>query len=281
MKANYRFLMILVFSAIFFTLEATKPNVYVADFRNECKAKPAYVAQIRNRVIQSLLGTNRVNIFTPDADVLQAMEKTRRDTGNLAGEDLEMMRDLERKGANAIITGSLDGLTVSDKTNEKGVKTYSAVMSITIRVINPQNGQVLKSKTLKYGDPDFGIFALTGKSEEAAVQHAIDKVSAWSIIESISHLQGRIIELEKVNNKKKKVESLYINLGSQDGVGIGHTFYVMLLRTIGGMPSKKQIGTLEVDEVQGPNLSLCKVKKGKEEIFDALNKDQELCVDSY
>ena len=281
MKVNLRILFLVVFSTIVIAIDAAKPNVYVAEFKNECHTKDSYVAQLRNAVIQSLTGTHRVNIFTPDADMLQAMEERRRNSGNLAVDDIEMMRELERKGANSIVTGSLDGVSISSKTNDKGEKTYTAIISITIRAIDPQTGQVIESVSFKYGDPILGLLGATGKTEDAAVQKAMEDVSAWGIIQAVAPLHGNILELEKVNDKKKKVEMLYIDLGSEAGVGRGHTFAVMLNRKIGGMDSKKQIGTLEIVEVQGPKVSLCKVKKGKEEIFNAIDKDQDISVDSY
>lgn len=261
------------------TLYAAKPNVFVADFQNECNAKKNYVASLRNHVLESLIGTKRVNIYTPDADLLQSMEEKRRGERNLQEDDLEMMRELERRGANAIVTGSLDGVSVSSKTNEKGETTYSAVISLTLRAINPQDGQVLKSVSYKYGEAVLGLFGATGKTEEAAVQKAMEEVSAWGLIESIAPLQGKILELEKVN--KNKLETLYIDLGTEQGVGRGHTFAIMLNRKIGGKDSKTRIGTIEVVEVQGDDISLCKVKKGKEEILDAYKKDQELTVHSF
>ncbi len=279
MKINYKFLLLFSFFAITLSLGAAKPNVYVAEFKNECNTKSAYIAQLRNAVIQSFIGSQRVNIFTPDADILQAMEERRRRSSKFADDDIEMMRELERKGANAIVTGSLDGVSISSKTNEKGEKTYTAIISITIRAVDPQNGQVIKSVSLNYGEPVLGLFGATGKTEDAAVQKAMDDVSAWHLIEAVAPLHGQILELEKIN--KKKLETLYINLGSDVGVSRGHTFAIMLQRKIGGMDSKTRIGTIEVVEVQGPNISLCKVKKGKEEILDAYNKKQDLCVDSY
>ncbi len=277
---RFRYLLsLVVLCAMTMTLYAAKPNVFVADFQNECNAKKNYVASLRNHVLESLIGTKRVNIYTPDADLLQSMEEKRRGERNLQEDDLEMMRELERRGANAIVTGSLDGVSVSSKTNEKGETTYSAVISLTLRAINPQDGQVLKSVSYKYGEAVLGLFGATGKTEEAAVQKAMEEVSAWGLIESIAPLQGKILELEKVN--KNKLETLYIDLGTEQGVGRGHTFAIMLNRKIGGKDSKTRIGTIEVVEVQGDDISLCKVKKGKEEILDAYKKDQELTVHSF
>lgn len=258
---------------------AAKPNVYVAEFKNECNDNKGYLAQVRNAVIESLTSSPRINIYTPDADLLQAMEEKRRSASNFSDGDLEMMRELERQGANAIVTGSLDAVTITPKKNDKGEVTYTAVVSLTLRAINPQDGQVLKSVSLKAGEPVFGLLGATGKTEAAAFQKAMSEVSAASLIEAIAPLHGEILEIEKIN--KKKIESLYINLGSDDGVAKGHDFAVMLIRQIGGKQSKTRIGTIEVVEVQGPDISLCKVKKGKEEIFNAHEKEQELCVDSF
>ncbi len=279
MKLYNRFFLLLTCVILTASAYAAKPNVYVAEFKNECNDNNGYLAQVRNAVIQSLIGSNRVNIYTPDADMLQSMEEKRRASSNLSESDLEMMRELERQGANAIVAGSLDAVTITPKKNDKGEVTYTAVVSLTLRAINPQDGQVLKSVSLKAGEPVLGLFGATGKSKDAAFQKAMSEVSAASLIEAIAPLHGQILEFEKIN--KKKVESLYINLGSEEGVAKGHDFAVMLIRKIGGKESKTRIGTIEVVEVQGPDISLCKVKKGKEEIFNAHEKEQELCVDSF
>ena len=258
---------------------AAKPNVFVAEFKNECNANNGYLAQVRNALIQILTASARIYIYTPDADMLQAMEEKRRSNSNLSEGDLEMMRELERQGANAIVTGSLDAVTITPKKNDKGEVSYTAVVSLTLRAVNPQDGQVLKSVSLKAGEPIFGLLGATGKTEEAAFQKAMSEISAASLIEAIAPLHGEILEFEKTN--KNNVESRYINLGTEAGVGKGHDFAVMLIRQIGGKQSKTRIGTIEVVEVQGPDISLCKVKKGKEEIFNAHEKDQQMCVDSF
>lgn len=279
MKHLFRFLSLLTCCLCAFNICAAKPNVYVAEFKNECNAPNSYLALLRNAVIKSLSGTKRVNIYTPGADNLQAMEEYRRSQGNLADTDLEMMRELERQGANSIVTGSLDAVSVSSKNNDKGETTYTAIISLTLHAVNPQDGKVLKSLTLSYGEPVLGLFGATGKTKDAAVQKAMDDVSAWGLIESIAPLHGRILETERIN--KNKLETLYISLGEDDGVAKGHTFAIMKNRQIGGMDSKTRIGTIEVVEVQGPSVSLCKVKKGKEEILEAYNKELDLTVDSY
>lgn len=265
--------------ALAISLHAAKPNVYVAEFTNECNTNNSYVSLLRNIVIGRLHGTNRVNIYTPDADMLQALEEQRREGRTLGEDDVEMMRELERRGANSIVAGSLDAVSVSKKTNDKGETTYSAVISVTLRAVNPQDGKVLKSVSHKYGESVLGLFGATGKTADEAVQKAMEEVSAWGLVEAIAPLKGSILELEKVN--KNKLESLYIDLGSDDGVGRGHDFAIMLNRKIGGMDSQTRIGTIEVVEVQGPKVSLCKVKKGKQEILDAYNKDQVLTVNSF
>lgn len=279
MKLFNRLFLSLTCAILAVSAYSAKPNVYVAEFKNECNEDNGYLAQVRNAVIQSLIGTNRVNIYTPDADMLQALEEKRRASSNLSESDLEMMRELERQGANAIVTGSLDAVTITPKKNDKGEVSYTAVVSLTLRAINPQDGQVLKSVSLKAGEPVFGLLGATGKTKDAAFQKAMSEVKATSLIEAIAPLHGQILEFEKIN--KNKVESLYINLGNEDGVAKGHNFAVMLIRKIGGKESKTRIGTIEISEVQGPDISLCKVKKGKEEIFNAHEKEQELCVDSF
>ena len=86
-------------------------------------------------------------------------------------------------------------------------------------------------------------------------------------------VKGDIIESGEVNAKKEKVEQVYINLGSGQEISKGDTFDVLLDQEVAGQQGSVVIGSVQVQEVRGAGLSLCKVKKGEKEIYQAiLNK---------
>lgn len=88
--------------------------------------------------------------------------------------------------------------------------------------------------------------------------------------------EGNVTALDTF--KKEKANTVFVNLGSSNELKKGDTLQVYLQQNIAGNAGLTQIGSLTVSEVQGPNLSLCKVKKGEKEIYTALQSGQTLVV---
>jgi len=91
-------------------------------------------------------------------------------------------------------------------------------------------------------------------------------------------VQGNVLKVNEI--KKDKAESVFINLGSSNDLYKGDTFAVYEVFNVNGQGGQTQIGTISITEVQGPELSLCKVKKGEREILNALQKGSSLVVRS-
>ena len=86
--------------------------------------------------------------------------------------------------------------------------------------------------------------------------------------------------VEKGEAKKNKQKEVYIDLGAPDGVYKGLQFDVFLVKTIAGKEAKTMIGRLKIEEVEGDEISLCKVIKGADKIKTALDEDQTLLITS-
>ena len=91
-------------------------------------------------------------------------------------------------------------------------------------------------------------------------------------------VQGSILSVAE--QKKERAKQVYIDLGFANEVRQGDTFTVYAPVSQGGNSGTTPIGTLTVSEVQGNTLSLCKVKKGEEEIYANIQKGATLTVQS-
>lgn len=85
--------------------------------------------------------------------------------------------------------------------------------------------------------------------------------------------------LRVCEEKKNKVESLYVGLGNDQRLRKGDVLTVYAVNHVGGHAGRQQIGTVSVTEVQGPSLCICKVKKGDKDIFNALHAGVSLVVE--
>lgn len=266
-----------------------KLNVYV-DYFNRTNNTPFIWAEaLRNAVIEGIQKTNRVNIIDVDNQEALSIEKSRREQENaVAGDDMDRMKVMVEEGANLILNGLVNDISVKKLVGDKGNVSYLASISYTLKVIDPSNGTTVYTETFKipgnlglipnpmvYGDTeDEAVHKLFGNipgipSIQGQMKKFVDK--AFPII-------GTVADLDKT--KGSEVQTLYINLGEINGMAKGAKLSVFLKKIVAGKEAFRNIGEIEVEAVEGDELSLCKVKKGGKEIYEAFQAGQELRVKS-
>ena len=99
-------------------------------------------------------------------------------------------------------------------------------------------------------------------------------------VEESFPLVGSVEDIDALSKNGKEVETLYVGLGSEDGLVKGLKLDVKLEQKIGKRTAQKTIGEIEVVEVSGDDIALCKVKKGGVEIKNALDQQQTVLVTS-
>lgn len=85
--------------------------------------------------------------------------------------------------------------------------------------------------------------------------------------------------LQAAEEAKNKTHTLYVGLGTLQQLRKGDVLTVYAVTSVAGRVGREQIGTVSVTDVQGPELTLCKVKKGEKEIFNALHSGASLVVE--
>lgn len=85
--------------------------------------------------------------------------------------------------------------------------------------------------------------------------------------------------LQAVEESKNKTHTLYVGLGAVQQLRKGDVLTVYVVTSVAGRMGREQLGTVSVVDVQGPELSLCKVKKGEKDIYNALHSGASLVVE--
>lgn len=78
---------------------------------------------------------------------------------------------------------------------------------------------------------------------------------------------------------KNKTHTLFINLGTAQQLRKGDVLSVYAVKSVGNYDGRELIGSVSVADVQGPELTYCKVKKGEREIYAALQAGATLVVE--
>lgn len=262
--------------------EVKKQVVRVMKFTNNGNLSNEQVQQLRSQIIQALTETGRVMVYDEQKQDAVRNEEERRKT--TIGDDRDLGDNVLLQ-ANVILTGEVGSCTATrkhqdDKYDKKGNKIQEAkswiesVFSYTLSLIDPSTSTPKFMHTYSV--------AGTGDTDEEATNNALRGSAVGNIkdfIEANFAASGQIIKVSKDNGKK--AEEVYINMGSSQGIAKGNRLKAYAVIDVMGEQTNKEIGELEVKEVASPNRSLCKVKKGGEEILQALAQNATVNVQSY
>lgn len=257
---------------------AGKPNVLIDYFWRPTNISSNVAEELRNYVIQGITATKRVNLIDVDSQDALKIERERRDQGVDAEGDNDRMKEMSEAGANFIIQGRITSLVVERKVTDKGVPYFTAVMNYTLKTINPNDGKLVHSQSLKYGG---GLLDLeTSNTETEAITKACRSAEKEmkAFVSASFPLFGSILEIDQ--EKKGEVKSCFISLGTNAGVNVKDKFTVNVVREIAGRKSLKEIGECEVKAVEGDDISLVEVKKGGKELKEAMDAGQKIAIKS-
>ena len=162
-----------------------------------------------------------------------------------------------------------------DKNKKSHSRTvYKGLIGVTLHFKDAHTDEVLFS-------PSFNISA----SDLSWVESA-----AGAINNAVNSLSGRITHYLNVNlplsaniiegarDKKDKQKEVYIDLGEAEGSFKGLHFDVFTVKTVAGREARKKIGRLKVTDVEGDDISLCKVQSGGRDIKAAIDAGEQLLI---
>ncbi|WP_287564857.1 hypothetical protein [Parabacteroides sp.] len=226
------------------------------------KQQPQYAEAVRASIVN---GLSKVILFRPSDGAIPQEE--------LSNNIPALYAD------GTIVNISTVSKTETDK-DSKGNKTthtsYHGIISVTVNLKDAYDGTLINSQTFSVYDSD--LYWMT--SGEKAINNALERLTSKvaSFYNQMFPLRASIVE--KGEAKKNKQKEVYIDLGASDGVYKGLQFDVFLVKTIAGKEAKTMIGRLKTEEVEGDEISLCKVTKGADKIKTALDEDQTLLITS-
>lgn len=258
---------------------ASKPNVFIDYFWRPSDLNSNIAEQVRNNVIEAINATNRVELIDVDSRSALAIEKDRRDSGQLAADDdMSRISVMKEEGANALIQGRITSLVIKKNTSKDGSIYYTATINYTLKAINPNDGKLIASKTIKVGDEILNLKTYQ-TADEAAMGVAKDaKRGVASFIEEAFPVTGTILEAGEV--KKDEIKTAYVSVGNTAGVKKGNKFNICVERQIAGRTSHSVIGEAEIETVEGDDISLVKIKKGGKELKAAMDAGQTIVLKS-
>ena len=200
--------------------------------------------------------------------------------------------------ADCMLSASLDRLTIKEefyeekesrkvdgkyKTFIKGRYPYiKATINYSIKIIDCSSGSIINqnSYTISTGylntashKPDYLSFSAARKG---IMEKCVNPDDIAVLILNTFKVQGMILQMDKGDARKAK--TVYISLGSDDGIEPRQILEVFKEFEIAGEISQKLIGEVEITEILGSSRSLAKVRKGGDEILNCLSSNLRMPV---
>ena len=163
-----------------------------------------------------------------------------------------------------------------DKKKSRTKTYYKAIIGITLQIKNAKTDEIVASPTFNVTETDLSWI----ETEDGAMLKALDRLSYYVNRYCNRWLPLRANVLEGARDKKDKQKEVYIDLGSREGAYKGLHMGVYTVKMVAGKEAKKQIGKLKIDDVQGDDISLCKVQSGGRDIKSALDNGETLVIET-
>lgn len=211
------------------------------------------------------------------AAVLKGLSQTHRITvidGQLSKDEAARPGPLYADGtvSNLSTTSKTETYKVDGKTRTRTY--YKALIGVTLHVKNAQTDEIVDSPTFNISEWDISWI----ETQDGAMMKALENLSGRVTRYYNRWLPLTAKVLEGARDKKDKQKEVYIDLGSAEGAYPGLHMAVYTVKTVAGREAKKQIGKLRVEEVQGEDISLCKVQSGGRDIKTALDSGETLVI---
>ena len=251
--------------------QTNKPVLTVENFTGSIN--PQAITMLRNQVIAGIQKSGRVDVIDINNEAALKAEQERR-MKEEAMADAGRVEEMKSLMSNCILKGNVDNFTVTReqyKTLDGIMATrFVAVVNFSLSILNASNGTLVSQQNFTSRG--------TGDTEQLAGSDALSANGKYleRFINNAYRAEGKVVELD--DQDAKKVKTLYISLGTDDGVQKGQKIEVFKEVTIGGQVSKKLVGEITIQEVMGPSVSLCKVNKGGEVILSEFGKGTSLPV---
>ena len=161
------------------------------------------------------------------------------------------------------------------KVHKNTHEDYRAIILFTLS-LKDLNGTIINSNTFSIESNEYSSswFSSRQKALEKALSYVSNYVARY--YDEVYPLTADIIEIGSDKNNRQK--EVYIDLGSAHGLYTDLTFGVYQLTEVNGRTSKHYLGRIRVKEIQGPDVSYCKVVSGGKDIKKCLDNDIPLLI---
>lgn len=281
--------------------ELKKTVLGIENFTYSSSFSEADVEMVRNQIVNAIQSTGRVIVVDHNSSTNRALNAEAERRKQESAMDANTVADMTSLNANSLLSVNLDQLAITQEVYEeketvkgsdgkytrrvKGRYPYmKAAITYTVKITDCEKGTVQAQKTFSYSSGSYSSYDHKATYENATEAHqgimrnCVSQDEFTIMILNTFKAEGKILQVDKGDAKKAK--TVYVSLGSEDGVEKKQVLEVYKEVDIAGEVSRKLIGEVEVVEIMGASRCLAKVKKGGDVIQQVMAAGGNLPVQS-
>lgn len=179
------------------------------------------------------------------------------------------------KEGDLLLTGAVTSIgTITSLKDKAAPADNKAFVELTVTLKDLTHNEIIGTRNFKRQVSATSSEPSAEKALPTAINALVGDVRGF--LKGLFPIYGEI--LEKGLEKKDKLKQVYINLGENLGLYEDQYFTVYKIGMVSGRETKSEIGRVKVVEVQGEDISLCKVSKGGDAIKKALENGTRLML---
>ena len=279
--------------------ELKKKVLAVGDFTYSKSFSSEDASLLRNQIVKAVQNTGRVIVVDHNSSTQSELNAEAERRKQESAIDANEVADMVSLNSNSILTGNLDQLAVTQETYEdiefyknsegktlkrvKGRYTYlQGVLTYTVKITDCETGMLQAQQTFSVsgGGIDYetlkSIYKTENELRKGIMNRCVNEDQFKVLILNTFKPEGKILQVNEGNAKKAK--TVYVSLGSDDGIEIKQILEVYKEIDIAGEISKRLIGEGEIIEILGPSRCLIKLKSGGNEVQQVLSSGGVLIV---
>ena len=252
-----------------------KIHVYIGDITYQPMTKGQQVSSL----LTGLLASSEISI--EDGAMVegakQALLGCLQDVNRFVVMAGEISPEEKEKGTSLVFSAKIIYCNFTEKLN-RSVMDKEARIVAYITLTEPKTGRVYYNEQVT-GWEWLSVFHSMVECREY-VQNSLWR-SAASRLRRAYPLRGHMLEKGFEKGKKQKLQQFYIDLGTDHRLFNGSHVDVFTVKRIAGRIARQHIGTGTVIDIEGEDISLCKVNKHGEQIKQAFDRGAEIAVQVY
>lgn len=222
------------------------------------------VEMLRNGIMEYMKRNGRIELKEAGSVPALAVKKEEQKSGAFMKDKVAREQLVKRMGVQYAVTGHIRTLRITGKQEAGGGACYVGSLVFALKVKDLSEASVRFSRSYSYA-------GLTGRTPAEVIGQAIARMAPEmdAFAQENFKPEGLLVEVER--NRKGDAEEVYVDLGFAQGVRCGQRLDVYAGLPVPHGNGGEMIGVLQVTEVLGDEIAVCKIKKGKKKIGKAFD----------